>query len=89
MHIQMLLPLDRYVLTTHDSYYKAHLAVFPTTIKETQVMLWSCGVVGRGSSGMRTGSVTAGMKILNSYNRVSGSLFKTICLFTVGSIVIL
>ena len=38
MHIQMLLPLDRYVLTTHDSYYKAHLAVFPTTIKETQVM---------------------------------------------------
>ena len=70
MHIQMLLPLDRYVLTTHDSYYKAHLAVFPTTIKETQVMLWSCGVVGRGS-------VTAGLKILNSYNRVSGSLFET------------
>ena len=30
---------DRYIpLTTHDSYYKAHLAVFPTTIKETQVM---------------------------------------------------
>ena len=78
MHIQMLLPLDRYVLTTHDSYYKAHLAVFPTTIKETQVMLWSCGVVGRGSSSMRGGSVTAGMKILNSYNRVSGSIFETI-----------
>ena len=77
MHIQMLLPLDRYVLTTHDSYYKAHLAVFPTTIKETQVMLWSCGVVGR-VSGMRTGSVTAGMKILNSYNRVSGFIFETI-----------